>query len=247
MTTKIYFASDFHLGSAGDTDHARERKIVSWLDLVSKDASEIYLVGDVFDFWFEYRFVVPKGHVRLLGKLAQLADQGIKLHIFTGNHDVWMFDYFKDEFGAEMYYEPVERTISGKRFFIGHGDGLGPGDSGYKVIKGIFTNKLCQRLFAGLHPYFGVSLARFFSRKSRQNTGAKDSIYLGDDKEFLVQYCESTLEKEYFDYFIFGHRHMVLDKKLSKGSRYINLGEWFEACNYAVFDGDKLELKTFNG
>ena len=122
MTTKIYFASDFHLGSAGDTDHARERKIVSWLDLVSKDASEIYLVGDVFDFWFEYRFVVPKGHVRLLGKLAQLADQGIKLHIFTGNHDVWMFDYFKDEFGAEMYYEPVERTISGKRFFIGHGD-----------------------------------------------------------------------------------------------------------------------------
>tara|TARA_B110000037_G_scaffold220964_1_gene290351 strand:- start:534 stop:1277 length:744 start_codon:yes stop_codon:yes gene_type:complete len=247
MGQKIYFASDFHLGSAGDSDHAREKKIVAWLNSIAHDAFEIYLVGDVFDFWFEYRYVVPKGHVRLLGKLAQLSDSGVKLHIFTGNHDVWMFDYFKEEFGATMHYSPVEMVRFGKRFMIGHGDGLGPGDNCYKMIKAIFTDRLCQRLFAALHPYFGVSLARFFSRKSREKTGVKDSIYLGDDKEFLVQYCESVLKHEHFDYFIFGHRHMVLDKQLSNGSRYLNLGEWFSACNYAVFDGVDLTLQEFKG
>lgn len=242
---KIYFASDFHLGSAADTDHTREKKVVSWLDMVSKDASEIYLLGDIFDFWFEYKFVVPKGFTRLLGKLAEISDRGIQLHIFTGNHDVWMFDYFKEELNASMYYAPITREIDGKRFLIGHGDGLGPGDHGYKLIKAIFSNKVCQRLFAALHPFFGVSLARFFSRKSREATGTKDDIYLGDDKEHLVQYCNSVLETEQIDYFIFGHRHMVLDMKLSKNSRYINLGEWFTACNYAVYDGQELLLKKY--
>ena len=222
-----------------------KKKWLRWLDSISRDASEIYLVGDVFDFWFEYKHVVPKGFVRLLGKLAQLSDSGVKIHIFTGNHDVWMFKYFEREIGATMYYEPIQRVIGGKRFLIGHGDGLGPGDHGYKIIKAVFTNKLCQRMFAALHPAFGVSLARFFSRKSRETTGAKDSIYLGDNKEYLVQYCESVLKDEYFDYFIFGHRHMVLDKVLTKGSRYINLGEWFTSCNYAKFDGQELSLHRF--
>ena len=158
-----------------------------------------------------------------------------------------MFDYFTREFGAKMYYQPVRRTIDGKEFMIGHGDGLGPGDSGYKFIKKIFTNPMCQRLFAALHPYFGAKLARFFSRKSRETTGDKDSIYLGDDKEFLVQYCNEVLESEHVDYFIFGHRHMVLDKILKGGSRYINLGEWFSQCNYAHFDGEELRLIQFEG
>ncbi|HAW19289.1 MAG TPA: UDP-2,3-diacylglucosamine hydrolase [Flavobacteriales bacterium] len=246
-STHIFFASDFHLGAAADTTHDRELKVVRWLTEVGEVATEIYLVGDLFDFWFEYKSVVPKGHVRLLGKLAELADRGVKLHIFTGNHDVWMFDYFTREFGAKMYYQPVRRTIDGKEFMIGHGDGLGPGDSGYKFIKKIFTNPMCQRLFAALHPYFGAKLARFFSRKSRETTGDKDSIYLGDDKEFLVQYCNEVLESEHVDYFIFGHRHMVLDKILKGGSRYINLGEWFSQCNYAHFDGEELRLIQFEG
>lgn len=244
----IYFASDFHLGAAADGNgHVREKKVVRWLDSIADTAEEIYLLGDVFDFWFEYKYVVPKGHVRLLGKLAELADRGIAIHIFTGNHDVWMFGYFEREFGAKVYTEPIVCEWAGKRFMIGHGDGLGPGDHGYKFIKKVFANALAQRLFAMLHPLWGVSLARFFSRKSRETTGDKDGVYLGDDKEFLVRYCNSVLEKEHYDYFIFGHRHLVIDKALKGGSRYINLGEWFDACNYAVFDGQELKLLRFEG
>lgn len=226
-------------------DHSREQKVVSWLDSIADSAAEIYLLGDLFDFWFDYKYVVPRGHVRLLGKLAELSDKGIGIHIFTGNHDVWMFDYFEKELGASIYRKPIERICSGKRFLIGHGDALGPGDHGYKFIKKIFTNRLCQQLFAALHPYIGVNLARFFSRKSRESTADKDSIYLGDDKEFLVQYCNEVLETEHFDYFIFGHRHMMIDKELKGGSRYINLGEWFNGCHYAKFDGSELTLKKF--
>lgn len=242
----IYFASDFHLGSAIDRDnHAREQRIVRWLESIEDSASEIYLLGDLFDFWFEYKHVVPKGHVRLLGKLAALSDKGIVLHIFTGNHDIWMFDYFERELGAKVYREPIFKEYSGKKFMIGHGDALGPGDHGYKFIKRVFTNPLAQRMFAFLHPYIGVSLARFFSRKSREATGNKDSIYLGDDKEFLVQFCLEKLKSTHIDYFIFGHRHMVIDKTFESKSRYINLGEWFTGCHYAVYDGVNLELRKF--
>ena len=241
----IYFASDFHLGSAADIDFTREKKVVAWLDSIKNDCAELYLLGDVFDFWFEYKYVVPKGHVRLLGKLAELADSGIPIHIFTGNHDVWMFDYFKKQFGAEIHTEPIDIERDGKRFRIGHGDALGPGDHGYKFIKKVFTNPLAQRCFAALHPRFGVALARFFSRKSRESTGHKDEIFLGKD-EFLIQYCEEVIQSENIDYFIFGHRHLVIDHKLSNGSRYLNLGEWFKACNYAVFDGNELRMQSFN-
>ena len=244
----IYFASDFHLGVAiDDGNHHREMKIVRWLDSISDSASEIYLLGDLFDFWFEYKYVVPKGFIRILGKLAELSDKGIQLHIFTGNHDVWMFDYFPKEIAASIYRAPITLEINGVRFMIGHGDALGPGDHGYKFIKKVFSNKMAQRLFAMLHPYLGVKLARFFSRKSRESTGEKDSIYLGDDKEFLVRYCYEVLEKEHYDYFIFGHRHMVIEKELKDGSRYINLGEWFTSCSYAKFDGNQVTLERFEG
>lgn len=243
----IYFASDFHLGAAGDLDHKREQKIVRWLNQVKHDMAELYLLGDVFDFWFEYKYVVPKGHVRLLGKLAELSDSGVKLHIFTGNHDVWMFDYLERELNAKVYKEPVDVNFFGKEYQIGHGDGLGPGDSGFKAIKRLFTNRLAQRCFAFLHPWIGVSLARFFSRKSRENTGDKDSIYLGDDKEYLMQHCKEYLLKKHIDCFVFGHRHMVLDKIIEPNSRYVNLGEWFSSCYYAKIEpNSSLELIQFN-
>ena len=241
----IYFASDFHLNSFADKSnpHDREKKIVRWLSSIIDDCAELYLLGDIFDFWFEYKHVVPKGGVRLLGKLAEFGDRGIPIHIFTGNHDVWMFGYFSDEFDAVIHTKPIERVWNGKRFMIGHGDGLGPGDHGYKVIKQVFTNKLAQRLFAFLHPYIGVTLATFFSKTSRESTGHKDQIFLGDD-EFLIQYIKSVQKGEHFDYFIFGHRHLVIDEMVA-GSRYINLGEWFSACNYAKFDGTDLTLQAF--
>ncbi|MEQ9187977.1 MAG: UDP-2,3-diacylglucosamine diphosphatase [Cryomorphaceae bacterium] len=243
---KIYFASDFHLGAHADgkIPSDRELKVVRWLDSIQDDCKELYLLGDIFDFWFEYKYVVPKGYVRLLGKLAEMSDMGIPIHIFTGNHDVWMFGYFNEQFNAHIYTKAVEKTWNGKSFIIGHGDGLGPGDTGYKLIKRLFTNTLAQRLFAMLHPYIGVNLARFFSRKSRESTGAKDQVFLGDE-EYLIQYAKAQLAVRHIDYFIFGHRHLVIDEKVGVGSRYINLGEWFTTCNYASFDGEELRLHAF--
>lgn len=242
----IYFASDFHLG-ADDNSRVREQKVVKWLSEIQGNAKAVYLLGDIFDFWFEYRYVVPKGYLRLLGKLAELTDNGVELHLFTGNHDVWMFDYFEKELNASVHHNPVTINEFGYTLMIGHGDGLGPGDRGFKIIKSVFTNKMAQRCFALLHPYLGISLAQYFSRKSRESTGEKDAIYLGDDKEFLVQYCHEILKKEHIDYFIFGHRHMLLDKKIGSHSRYLNLGEWFTSCNYAILNQDGVELNAFQG
>ncbi len=241
----IYFASDFHLNSFADKakPHEREKKIVRWLSSIIDDCAELYLLGDIFDFWFEYKYVVPKGGVRLLGKLAEFSDRGIPINIFTGNHDVWMFGYFTEEFGAAIHKKPIVKEWNGKRFMIGHGDGLGPGDQGYKFIKRVFTNGIAQRLFAFLHPYIGVTMATFFSRTSRESTGHKDQIFLGE-KEFLIQYIRKVIVEEHFDYFIFGHRHLVIDEKI-ENARYINLGEWFSSCNYAKFDGNELKLHAF--
>lgn len=243
---KIYFISDFHLGAPDKANSLdREKRIVRWLEMVRIDASEIYLMGDVFDFWFEYKHAVPKGYVRLLGKLAELNDQGIKLHYFTGNHDMWVFDYLPQEIGVTVYREPVTRIINNRHFYIGHGDGLGPGDHGYKFIKKVFANKFCQWLFARIHPNMGIPLALYFSRKSRIATGTTDEKYLGDDKEWLVIYSKTLLQKTHFDYLIFGHRHLPLDMKVGENSRYINLGEWLNYNTYAVFDGDDLKLLKF--
>jgi len=253
---KIYFASDLHLGTPDyETSLKREKLFVQWLDMVSADAAEIYLVGDTFDFWHDYKTVVPKGYVRLLGKLAELSDKGIKLHIFTGNHDLWFDDYFEKELGAKIYTAPIERTFDDKLFFIGHGDGLGPKDNGYKFIKKVFTNPICQWLFRWIHPDIGIRLAAYLSYRSRySNTGCHElEKFLGEDREWLVQYCKRLLERKPYDYFIFGHRHLPLDIEI-KGRetrdggpiRYINLGDWLDYNSYAVWGGSKLELKYYN-
>lgn len=244
---KIYFASDFHLGVP---DHAksleREKLVVQWLDEVRQDAEEIYLVGDIFDFWFEYGRVVPKGFVRLLGKLAEITDSGIPVYFFTGNHDMWMRGYFEKEIGIKaIYREPVRKEFNGRKFFIGHGDGLGPGDHGYKFIKKVFSNRFCQWLFARLHPNLGMGMAQYWSRKSRIANGPKDETFLGEEGEWLVTFAKEVLQKEEVDYFIFGHRHLPLDIALSEKTRYINLGEWVNYCSYAVFDGRDVELRYF--
>jgi UDP-2,3-diacylglucosamine hydrolase len=244
---KIYFISDFHLGVPNDTDsRKREDKIVFWLNSIKHDAQILYLMGDVFDYWFEYKEVVPRGYVRLLGKLAELSDAGVEMHYFTGNHDMWVFDYLPKEIGLQIHRAPIQKEYNGKKFFLGHGDGLGPGDFGYKFIKKVFANKLAQWLFARVHPNTGIGLMKFFSRKSRIATGTSDDVYLGDDKEWLMIYCREVLQKEHYDYFIFGHRHMPLDKQLNAQSRYINLGEWINHFTYAVFDGQELQLKKFD-
>lgn len=244
---KIYFISDFHLGVPNDADsRKREDKIVAWLNSIAKDVQILYLMGDVFDYWFEYKEVVPRGYVRLLGKLAELSDAGVEMHYFTGNHDMWVFDYLPKEIGLHIHRNPIQKEYNGKKFFLGHGDGLGPGDFGYKFIKKVFANKLAQWLFARVHPNTGIGLMKFFSRRSRIATGTSDDVYLGDDKEWLMVFCREVLQKEHYDYFIFGHRHMPLDKQLNDQSRYINLGEWINHFTYAVFDGAELSLKKFN-
>jgi UDP-2,3-diacylglucosamine hydrolase len=242
---KLYFASDFHLGTP---DHAssrvREDCIVRWLNSIKADASEIYLMGDVFDFWFEYSTVIPKGFIRLQGKLAELADSGIKIIFFHGNHDMWMFDYFKKELGATVISNELVIERSGKKFYLHHGDGLGPGDSNYKIIKKFFRSKFCQWLFARLHPGFGMGVAQAWSKRSRIRS-SDDEEYYGEDNEWLAVYSRELLKKEHYDYFIYGHRHLPLDIPLFQDSRYINLGEWTNFNSYAVFDGTDLELKFF--
>ena len=243
--SKIYFASDLHLGVPNrEKSLVREKLFVQWLDEIKSDAEAIYLVGDIFDFWFEYKKAVPKGYVRLLGKLAEISDSGIPIHIFTGNHDMWLFDYLEDEINAHIYREPIEVSLKGKRFFIGHGDGLGPGDNGYKLIKKIFKNKLCQWLFERIHPNLGISIAQYWSKKSRIANGEKDESYHGE-KEWLTQFCKEKMKTIEVDYFIFGHRHLPLEVDLGNNTTYINLGEWVNYNSYAVFDGKKLELKHY--
>ena len=243
---KVYFLSDFHLGAPNDTEsRKREDRLVRFLQDARKDASIIFIVGDIFDFWFEYKTVVPKGFVRILGTLAQLADEGIQLHIFTGNHDLWMQDYLSKELNAKLYFEPQTFTIQNKQFLIGHGDGLGPGDKGYKRLKKIFTNPVCQWLFRWLHPDAGIQLANYFSRKSRAKTGNADEIFLGEDKEWLILYTKEKAKTMAVDFFIFGHRHYAIDLKINDKSRHINLGDWIRLNTYAVFDGTDLQLLTW--
>lgn len=241
----IYFASDFHLGAPNaQSSREREERLVRWLSFVSKDASEIFLMGDIFDFWFEYKHAIPKGFARLQGKIAELTDQGISIYFFTGNHDMWMFDYFEKELGVHIYRKPVQIERSGKKFYLAHGDGLGPKDHFYKVLKKIFGSKICQWLFARIHPNFGVWLANKWSKNSRIANDKKEK-FESEEQEWLVIYSKEFLEKEHIDYFIFGHRHLPLDILLKKDSRYINLGEWINYNSYAVFDGNDLRLEYF--
>lgn len=246
ITKNIYFASDFHLGAPNyEESLVREKHIVAWLDAIKDSAEEIFLVGDIFDFWFEYKHAIPRGFVRLQGKIAELTDQGIPVHIFTGNHDMWIFDYIPKELGVSLYREPIERTFFGKSYLIGHGDGLGPGDRGYKFLKKVFNNRFCQWCFARLHPNFGIWLAMKSSKTSRAKTGKSDEVYHGDENEWLVSFCKDELTKKHTDYFVFGHRHLPLEISVGENSTYFNLGEWINYNTYLEVSADGVKLKTW--
>ncbi|MFT4525051.1 MAG: UDP-2,3-diacylglucosamine hydrolase [Granulosicoccus sp.] len=246
IRNKVYFASDFHLGVPNkEYSDKREKAICKWLDMAAQDASDIYLHGDLFDFWYEYGSAVPKGFVRFQGKLAEVADSGINIHVFTGNHDMWMFNYFEEELGVKMYRKPISFNIHNLKVFIGHGDGLGPGDHRYKLIKKVFSNPLCIFLFRWIHPDIGISIANFWSRRSRNSNLPKDEIYRGDENEYLVQFCNDHLKNEKIDLFIFGHRHLVLDMKIGNDSRYVNTGAWFKDPHYLVIDESGANLKEW--
>ncbi|MGA9324502.1 MAG: UDP-2,3-diacylglucosamine diphosphatase [Salegentibacter sp.] len=242
---KIYFCSDNHLGApTAEESRPREAKFVRWLDEIKEDAEAIFLLGDLFDFWFEYKHVVPKGFVRTLGKLAEIRDSGIPVYFFVGNHDLWMENYFEEELNIPVFHQPKEFTINGKEFLIGHGDGLGPGDSGYKRMKKVFTNPLAKWFYRWLHPDLGVPLAQYFSVKNKAISGEEDVKFLGEDREWLVQYCRRKLESRHYDYFIFGHRHLPLEIELQENSIYLNTGDWINHYTYAEFDGESLKLKS---
>ncbi|MDK2979607.1 MAG: UDP-2,3-diacylglucosamine hydrolase [Bacteroidales bacterium] len=241
---KIYFASDVHLGLPNYKESlAREKRFVQWLDTIKHDAKEIILLGDIFDFWFEYKRAIPRGFTRFLGKLCEITDSGIPVHFFTGNHDMWIFDYLPKEMGVILHKEPIVKEYSGKKFFLAHGDGLGPGDQSYKLLKKIFASRFSQWLFARFHPNMGIWIANTWSTHSRYSREIRP--FEGEDKEWLILYSKKLLKSEDFDYMVYGHRHLPMDLQLNEKTRYINLGDWITNFTYAVFDGNKMELKKF--
>ncbi|WP_299048076.1 UDP-2,3-diacylglucosamine diphosphatase [uncultured Polaribacter sp.] len=244
---KVYFASDQHLGApTPKLSFPREKKFIAWLDTIKKDAEVIFLLGDLFDFWFEYKTVVPKGFVRVLGKLAEIKDSGIPIYFFVGNHDLWMNDYFEEELNIPIFHSPQEVLIDHKKFLVGHGDGLGPGDKGYKRMKKVFTFPLFKWMFRWFHPDLGVRLGHYMSVKNKLISGDEDAKYLGDENEWLVLYCKQILTQKHYDYFIFGHRHLPLDIKLQENSTYFNLGDWITYFTFGTFSNGNFQLTKFN-
>jgi UDP-2,3-diacylglucosamine hydrolase len=247
---KIYFASDFHLGIPDyDSSLKREKMLVSWLDYVRKDAAEIFLMGDIFDFWFEYKTVVPKGYVRLLGKLAQITESGVPVHLFTGNHDIWAFGYLNKEVNIQLHPHPEITKMMDKTFYLAHGDGLGPGDNGYKFLKKVFRSRFNQFLFRWLHPDIGARMGLYFSGKSRLanmvKENKKENLNRIED-EMLYKYASRLLNNGLeADYFVFGHRHRPVDIELKPGRHMVILGDWLTNFTYAEFDGNDLNLKYF--
>jgi UDP-2,3-diacylglucosamine hydrolase len=242
----IYFASDFHLGFDSTlSSKQREKKIIEWIDHISNDMKELYILGDMFDYWFEYKNVVPKGHVRLLAKIGEVVERGIPVHIFTGNHDMWMFGYLEDELNVKVHRKVQSVELQNKKLLIGHGDGLGPGDKGYKIMKRIFSNRFNQWLFSKLHPDIAIQLMKYSSRKSRE-TDKEAMSFLGPDKEWLILYAEQKLKSQFYDYFIFGHRHLPIDYTLSNSkSRYINTGDWIDYYTYARMENGHISLEKY--
>ncbi|MBN1118250.1 MAG: UDP-2,3-diacylglucosamine diphosphatase, partial [Bacteroidales bacterium] len=246
--TKYYFISDVHLGLHPiEKSREREKKLVKWLDSIKDETCELFLVGDIFDFWHEHKHVVPKGFIRFLGKLSEMVDSGIKVHFFTGNHDIWAYNYFEEELNIKILTEPVIREINGKKFFVGHGDGIGPGDTSYKLLKWAFTNSTLQWLFARLHPNFSMWIGKSWSKSSRYSKGIVAEDYAGPEKELQILFAKEILKKEHFDFFVFGHRHIPWDLDLGNNSRIINLGDWICSYTYAVFDGNELKVCQFEG
>lgn len=246
MKKKIYFLSDAHLGSLlVENTREQEKKLVAFLDKIKQDAAAIYLLGDMFDFWYEYKYVVPKGYTRFLGKLSELSDMGIEIHFFTGNHDIWSFGYLKDEIGLIVHDETFITEIDGKKFFLSHGDGLGDPSLSFQFIRFIFHNRICQILFSAIHPRWGVGIGLMWSKHSRKkkSTGENDD-YLGEDKEHLIQFAKSYTDQP-IDYFLFGHRHIILDLMLKNKSRVMILGDWMKLFSYAVFDGEEIYIEQY--
>jgi UDP-2,3-diacylglucosamine hydrolase len=242
---KIYFVSDVHLGAPALTDNTkRERLFTDWLSEVSQDAAAIFLMGDIFDFWFEYRKVVPRGHTRVLGKIAEITDRGVPVHFFTGNHDIWVFDYLPTEIGVIVHRDYFTTELLGKKFYLAHGDGLDKNDKGYLLLKKIFKSPFWQWVFARFHPNFAVSVALRWSKTSRLNKKEGGQSFDAEN-EGMYQFALSVLEKEHFDYFIFGHRHRLANMEMNETSRFILLGEWIKTFSFGVFDGEKFELKKY--
>ena len=244
---KIYFASDQHFGAPTPAESKpREERFVKWLDEIKHDCQVLFLMGDLFDFWHEWDYVVPKGFIRVFGKIAELKDSGIDIYFFVGNHDLWMRDYFQKELGIPVFFEKQYFEIDGKKFLLAHGDGLGPGDKGYKRMKKVFTNPVSRWLFKWLHPDIAMRLAIYLSTKNKLISGEEDKQFLGEDKEFLILYAKEKLKTEKIDYFVFGHRHLPMVLDLDKtGSLYINLGDWISYFTYGVFDGQKFDLLEY--
>jgi UDP-2,3-diacylglucosamine hydrolase len=241
---KTYFVSDVHLGSlAMNNNHERELLFVNWLEQASHDAKAIYLLGDIFDFWYEYKKVAPRGFVRTLGKIAELTDKGIEVYFFTGNHDLWVNDYLPSETGVKVVKEPILKTIDDKMFFLAHGDGLNPNEKGYLMLRRIFTSKTVQFLFSCLHPNIAFWIGHLWAKKSRLAKGTEPELSLGPEFEANVTFAKQYSLKNKVDYFIMGHRHIMMDEAIDASTRVIMLGEWFNLFSYAVFDGETLELK----
>lgn len=245
---KIYFASDQHFGVPNLAEsRTREERFIRWLDQIKKDAQVLFLMGDLFDFWHEWKYVVPKGYIRVLGKIAELKDSGIDIYFFVGNHDLWMKNYFEEELGIPVFFDKRYYEIAGRQFLLAHGDGLGPGDKGYKRMKKVFTNPVAQWAFRWLHPDIAMRIANYMSQKNKMISGVEDQKFLGEDKEFLILYAKEKLKTEKIDFFVFGHRHLPMVLDLGKDAQYINLGDWISYFTYGVFDGEAFDLKTFEG
>lgn len=242
---KIFFASDFHLGVPSyEKSLDREKKIVRWLDSIKDQAFAVFLVGDIFDFWFEYKHAIPKGYVRFQGKIAEFTDAGIPVYFFTGNHDMWMFDYFTKELNVPVFRKPQRFKVGEHWFYVGHGDGLGPKDYTYKLLKIFFDSKICQWLFARIHPNLGIGIADTWSKRSRISSSKNEDVFLGED-EWLLIYSREIQIQQKNNFYIFGHRHLPLDVPVDEQSRYVNLGEWVHHFTYGVYDGEKLKLEVF--
>jgi len=242
---KVYFFADAHLGSKSHADSLQtERKICRWLDAVKKDAAAIYLLGDIFDYWYEYKYVVPKGFTRVLGKLAEVTDAGVEVHFFIGNHDIWLTDYLSRECGMTLHFEPLITVIYGKKFFLAHGDGLGDDSRSFHLLRKVFHSRFLRKCFSAIHPRWTIPLAQGWSNSSRENGGLQP--YLGEDREYLIRFAKEKLTAvPDINYFVFGHRHILLNLPIAEQSRVIMLGDWISYFSYAVFDGESVELKTF--
>ncbi|MBI4548178.1 MAG: UDP-2,3-diacylglucosamine diphosphatase [Ignavibacteriae bacterium] len=237
---QAYFISDAHLGlGSREEERKKEDHLLTFLEHISKDASELFIVGDLFDTWFEYRTVIPKGFHRLLAKLDDLTHCGISVHYLAGNHDYWMKDFFDDELGIKTYHDAFDTMVDGKKIFIHHGDGLANGDFGYRILKKILRNRLNIKLFTVLHPDIGITLARSSSKKSRRYTLTKNNA----DDNGMLKFARQKIQ-EGFDVVIMGHCHQPMMKELGTGL-YINLGDWIAHHTYAQIGNGKIELNVW--